>query len=125
VYTPPRARKLQRFCAVRGLLVSVVHLREFYMSADAGASSMRAAKAVNLSAEAATRDSRVVTFSSKHHARVGGASLRVAGGLWWRFVVSRAPWLLASAARPRVSESYISTPSPRVGLVHCALILLT
>ena len=56
VYTPPRARKLQRFCAVRGLLVSVVHLREFYMSADAGASSMRAAKAVNLSAEAATRE---------------------------------------------------------------------
>ena len=53
---PPRARKLQRFCAVRGLLVSVVHLRELYMSADAGASSMRAAKAVNLSAEAATRE---------------------------------------------------------------------
>ena len=29
----------------------------------------------------------------------GGASLRVAGALWARFIVSRAPWLLPSRSR--------------------------
>ena len=39
---PPRARKLQRFCAARALLVSVVQMRESSVSADAGAGSMQA-----------------------------------------------------------------------------------
>ena len=29
-------------------------------------------------------------FSSKRHGRVAGASLRVAGALWWQFIASRA-----------------------------------
>ena len=76
---------------------------EVCLSADAARCSKRAV--FSFAGTGRSRPEAAEVFRPNATHASAGASLRVAGAFWARFVASRAPWLLPSRSRPRVSES--------------------